>query len=49
MIPAHDGHLITCLLWADNDRVITGSDDKLLRVWSIASGLVSFAGIFRHQ
>lgn len=32
--------MITCLLFTDDDRLISGSDDGSLKVWSIHTGLV---------
>ncbi|OQV21237.1 F-box/WD repeat-containing protein 7 [Hypsibius exemplaris] len=43
IIPAHKSHLITCLLLTDDNRAVTGSDDKTLRVWSVATGKCLFS------
>lgn len=36
----HDDHVITCLQFCGN-RILSGSDDNTLRVWSAATGKVS--------
>ena len=41
LVNAHTGFLITCLLFTDNNRIISGSDDGSLRVWSVETGDVS--------
>lgn len=37
----HDDHVITCLQFYGN-RILSGSDDTTLKVWSAATGKVSF-------
>jgi WD40 repeat protein len=40
VLRGHDDHVITCLQFCDN-RIISGSDDSTLKVWSVATGRVS--------
>ncbi|CAG0912560.1 unnamed protein product [Notodromas monacha] len=37
VLRGHDDHVITCLQFSDN-RIISGSDDSTLKVWSVATG-----------
>lgn len=47
LVNAHTGFLITCLLFTDNNRIISGSDDGSLRVWSVETGDCVFS-LFGH-
>ncbi|XP_055331314.1 F-box/WD repeat-containing protein 7-like [Paramacrobiotus metropolitanus] len=37
-LPAHQGHMITCLLLTDDNRIVSGSDDGIIKVWSVQRG-----------
>lgn len=37
MLKGHDDHVITCLQFSDN-KIVSGSDDNTLKVWSAVSG-----------
>ncbi|XP_065175287.1 F-box/WD repeat-containing protein 7-like isoform X2 [Sycon ciliatum] len=37
VLKGHDDHVITCLQFSGN-RIVSGSDDNTLKVWSVASG-----------
>lgn len=39
MLKGHDDHVITCLQFCGN-RIVSGSDDNTLKVWSATSGKV---------
>lgn len=41
MLKGHDDHVITCLQFSDN-KIVSGSDDNTLKVWSAITGKVSF-------
>lgn len=45
MLKGHDDHVITCLQFCGN-RIVSGSDDNTLKVWSASSGKVSFPFVF---
>lgn len=40
VLKGHDDHVITCLQFCGN-RIVSGSDDNTLKVWSAVSGKVS--------
>lgn len=40
MLKGHDDHVITCLQFCGN-RIVSGSDDNTLKVWSAVTGKVS--------
>lgn len=40
MLKGHDDHVITCLQFSDN-KIVSGSDDNTLKVWSAVTGKVS--------
>lgn len=39
MLKGHDDHVITCLQFCGN-RIVSGSDDNTLKVWSATTGKV---------
>lgn len=39
MLKGHDDHVITCLQFCGN-RIVSGSDDNTLKVWSAVTGKV---------
>lgn len=39
MLKGHDDHVITCLQFSDN-KIVSGSDDNTLKVWSAITGKV---------
>lgn len=41
-LKGHDDHVITCLQFCGN-RIVSGSDDNTLKVWSATTGKVSFS------
>lgn len=41
MLKGHDDHVITCLQFCGN-RIVSGSDDNTLKVWSAITGKVRF-------
>ncbi len=41
VLKGHDDHVITCLQFCGN-RIVSGSDDNTLKVWSAVTGKVSF-------
>lgn len=41
VLKGHDDHVITCLQFCGN-RIVSGSDDNTLKVWSAITGKVSF-------
>lgn len=41
MLKGHDDHVITCLQFCGN-RIVSGSDDNTLKVWSATTGKVGF-------
>lgn len=41
VLKGHDDHVITCLQFCNN-RVVSGSDDNTLKVWSATTGKVRF-------
>lgn len=41
ILKGHDDHVITCLQFCGN-KVVSGSDDNTLKVWSVLTGKVSF-------
>lgn len=45
ILKGHDDHVITCLQFCGN-KVVSGSDDNTLKVWSVLTGKVSFQDIF---
>lgn len=46
MLKGHDDHVITCLQFCGN-RIVSGSDDNTLKVWSAITGKVGI-NIFFH-
>lgn len=40
VLKGHDDHVITCLQFCGN-RIVSGSDDNTLKVWSAITGKVS--------
>ena len=40
VLKGHDDHVITCLEFSGN-RIVSGSDDNTLKVWSALTGKVS--------
>lgn len=40
VLKGHDDHVITCLQFSES-RIVSGSDDNTLKVWSVTSGKVS--------
>lgn len=46
VLKGHDDHVITCLQFCGN-RIVSGSDDNTLKVWSAVTGEVSWAGVHR--
>jgi len=44
VLKGHDDHVITCLEFCGN-KIVSGSDDNTLKVWSAINGKV---GIFYH-
>ena len=40
LLKGHDDHVITCLQF-NGSRIVSGSDDNTLKVWSAVSGKVS--------
>ena len=44
VLKGHDDHVITCLQFCNN-RVVSGSDDNTLKVWSATTGKVRFVFI----
>lgn len=40
VLKGHDDHVITCLQFCGN-RIVSGSDDNTLKVWSAVTGEVS--------
>ena len=40
VLKGHDDHVITCLQFSGN-RIVSGSDDNTLKVWSATTGKVS--------
>ncbi len=45
VLKGHDDHVITCLQFCGN-RIVSGSDDNTLKVWSAVTGKVSFVLIY---
>lgn len=41
VLKGHDDHVITCLQFSGN-RIVSGSDDNTLKVWSATTGKVHF-------
>lgn len=41
VLKGHDDHVITCLQFCGN-RIVSGSDDNTLKVWSAVTGKVRF-------
>ena len=39
VLKGHDDHVITCLQFCGN-RIVSGSDDNTLKVWSATTGKV---------
>lgn len=39
ILKGHDDHVITCLQFCGN-KIVSGSDDNTLKVWSVTSGKV---------
>jgi WD domain, G-beta repeat. len=39
VLKGHDDHVITCLQFSGN-RIVSGSDDNTLKVWSATTGKV---------
>lgn len=42
VLKGHDDHVITCLQFCGN-RIVSGSDDNTLKVWSAITGKVSWS------
>lgn len=42
ILKGHDEHVITCLQFCGN-RIVSGSDDNTLKVWSVTTGKVSIS------
>lgn len=40
ILKGHDDHVITCLQFCGS-KIVSGSDDNTLKVWSVATGKVS--------
>ena len=40
ILKGHDDHVITCLEFC-GQRIVSGSDDNTLKVWSVVTGKVS--------
>lgn len=47
VLKGHDDHVITCLQFSGN-RIVSGSDDNTLKVWSATTGKVR-PSAFKHQ
>ena len=45
VLKGHDDHVITCLQFCDN-KIVSGSDDNTLKVWSATSGRVIFNSFY---
>lgn len=45
VLKGHDDHVITCLQFCGN-RIVSGSDDNTLKVWSAVTGKVSLLFMF---
>lgn len=45
VLKGHDDHVITCLQFCNN-RVVSGSDDNTLKVWSATTGKVCAETVF---
>jgi F-box/WD-40 domain protein 7 len=43
VLKGHDDHVITCLQFCGN-RIVSGSDDNTLKVWSATTGKVIHLG-----
>lgn len=41
VLKGHDDHVITCLQFSGS-RIVSGSDDNTLKVWSATTGKVNF-------
>lgn len=41
VLKGHDDHVITCLQFSGN-RIVSGSDDNTLKVWSATTGKVAY-------
>jgi WD40 repeat protein len=39
ILKGHDDHVVTCLKFSGN-RIVSGSDDTTLKIWSAVSGRV---------
>lgn len=48
VLKGHDDHVITCLQFCGN-RIVSGSDDNTLKVWSAVTGEVSLALLLLPQ
>ena len=49
MLKGHDDHVITCLEFCGN-KIVSGSDDNTLKVWSAVNGKVGSLSLsFFHQ
>lgn len=46
-LKGHDDHVITCLQFYGN-RIVSGSDDNTLKVWSATTGKVTHNYFFTH-
>lgn len=47
VLKGHDDHVITCLQFSGN-RIVSGSDDNTLKVWSAVTGKVNIPNILIH-
>jgi len=47
MLKGHDDHVITCLEFSGS-RVVSGSDDNTLKVWSAVTGKVGASNYLCH-
>lgn len=45
VLKGHDDHVITCLQFCGN-RIVSGSDDNTLKVWSAITGKVNDENFF---
>lgn len=46
VLKGHDDHVITCLQFSGN-RIVSGSDDNTLKVWSATTGKVRIVILLR--
>lgn len=48
VLKGHDDHVITCLQFSGN-RIVSGSDDNTLKVWSAVTGRVSWVAHYNYM